>query len=231
MRKIFCYNFHEDMSITKYTFIRFSLLISLAIAAGLVIVIGDIASSSAQQKKHVTLTAMLDDQGDPPRLLNMLFQPTLQELRARHPDIDIQLDYRPIPYLNLHTEFLKTMANQTSVDIMSVDQIWLGEFVEKGYLTDLTDRAKSWGREKDWYEANWDGGVYKDKVYGIWTVADLRGMWYWKDLLNKAGVDPNSLQTWDGYITSAKKLNSALRPQGVEGVHLVAAGHSRNIWK
>jgi ABC-type glycerol-3-phosphate transport system substrate-binding protein len=172
---------------------------------------------------------MLDDQGDPPRLLNMLFQPALQELRARHPDIDIQLDYRPIPYLNLHTEFLKTMANQTSVDIMSVDQIWLGEFVEKGYLTDLTDRAKSWGREKDWYEANWDGGVYKDKVYGIWTVADLRGMWYWKELLNKAGVDPNSLQTWDGYITSAKKLNSALRPQGIEGVHLVAAGHSPDM--
>jgi multiple sugar transport system substrate-binding protein len=187
------------MSITKYTVIRFSLAISLAIAVGLVIVIGDISSSSsAQQKKHVTLTTVVDDQGDPPRLLNMLFQPAMQELKARHPDIDIQLDYRPIPYLNLHTQFLKAMANQTPVDIMSVDQIWLGEFVEKGYLTDLTDRAKSWGREKDWYEANWDGGVYKDKVYGIWTVADLRGMWYWKDLLNKAGVDPNSLQTWDG---------------------------------
>jgi multiple sugar transport system substrate-binding protein len=217
--------------ITKHTVTRFSLVISLAIAVGLVIVIGDIASSpsSSAQKKHVTLTTVVDDQGDPPRLLNMLFQPAMQELRARHPDIAIQLDYRPIPYLNLHTQFLKAMANQTPVDIMSVDQIWLGEFVEKGFLADLTDRAKSWGREKDWYEANWDGGVYKDKIYGIWTVADLRGMWYWKDLLNKAGVDPNSLQTWDGYITSAKKLNAALRPQGIEGVHLVAAGHSPDM--
>jgi hypothetical protein len=34
------------MSITKYTVIRFSLVISLAIAVGLVIVIGYIASSS-----------------------------------------------------------------------------------------------------------------------------------------------------------------------------------------
>ena len=34
------------MSVTKYTVIRFSLVISLAIAVGLVIVIGDIASSS-----------------------------------------------------------------------------------------------------------------------------------------------------------------------------------------
>jgi hypothetical protein len=59
MRKIFCYNVHEDMSITKYTFIRFSLLISLAIAAGLVIVIGDIASSSAQQKNMLHLQPCL----------------------------------------------------------------------------------------------------------------------------------------------------------------------------
>jgi hypothetical protein len=35
-----------------------------------------------QQKQQVTLTAMLDDQGDPPRLLKMLFEPALQELRA-----------------------------------------------------------------------------------------------------------------------------------------------------
>lgn len=66
---------------------------------------------------------MLDDQGDPPRLLNMLFQPALQELRARHTDIDIQLDYRPLPYLNLRTQFLKAIANQTPVDILTVDQI------------------------------------------------------------------------------------------------------------
>ncbi len=75
--------------ITKHTVTRFSLVISLAITVGLVIVIGDIASSSSSsaQKKHVTLTTVVDDQGDPPRLLNTLFQPAMQELRARHPDI------------------------------------------------------------------------------------------------------------------------------------------------
>jgi hypothetical protein len=56
---------------------------------------------------------MLDDQGYPPRLLNMLFNPALEELRSRHPDLDIKLDYRPIPYINLHNEFSKAMANQT----------------------------------------------------------------------------------------------------------------------
>ena len=78
-----------------------------------------------QIRKKVTLTPMLDDQDDPPRLLRMLFQPALEELRARHPDIEIQLDYRPIPYLNLYSQFLATMSNQTPVVIMTVDRISL----------------------------------------------------------------------------------------------------------
>jgi multiple sugar transport system substrate-binding protein len=48
-------------------------------------------------------------------------------------------------------------------------------------------------------------------------------------LIQQAGVDPNSLKTWDGYIASAKKLNEVLRPQGIEGVHLVAAVHSPDM--
>jgi multiple sugar transport system substrate-binding protein len=54
-------------------------------------------------------------------------------------------------------------------------------------------------------------------------------MWYWKDLLQEAGVEPELLKTWDGYIASAKKLNEVLRPKGIEGVHLVATTHSSNI--
>ena len=197
-------------------------LISVAISPS-------VAIESQDQKKQVTITAILDDQGDPPRLLKWLFQPAIKELEARHQDLEIKLDYRPVPYLNLHEQILKSMANQTPVDIFTVDHIWLGEFAEKGFLTDLTNYTKKWGRSSDWYQGNWDGGVYKDKVYGIWTVVDVRGLWYWKDMLNRAGVDPNSIRTWNGYIEGAKKLNTILRPEGIEGVHLVGASHSPDI--
>ena len=215
------------MTMTRYnvkSFLRAGLIMSLALSLMAVASFTNPSLlSNALEKKQVTLTAMLDDQGDPPRLLNMLFDPALEELRSRHPNLDIKLDYRPIPYINLHNEFSKAMANQTPVDIMTVDHIWLGEFAQKGLLTDLTNLSHSWGREKDWYKANWAGGIYKGRVYGIWTVVDVRGTWYWKDLLSKAGVDPNLLMTWDGYISAAKKLNAVLRPQGIEGVHLVAS--------
>lgn len=214
----------------SYLFIFSILVASILASSGLNILFPALSQEqTSKQKEEVTITIMLDDQGDPPRLLRMLFEPALQELQAKHPDLNIKLDYRPIPYLDLRPSFLQAMANKTSVDIMTVDYIWLGEFVEKGFLTDITNYTKDWGRASDWYEANLDGGSYNDKIYGIWTVVDARGIWYWKDLLQQAGVDPDSLKTWDGYIEAAKKLNQVLRPQGIEGVHLVGAGHSPDI--
>jgi ABC-type glycerol-3-phosphate transport system substrate-binding protein len=127
------------------------------------------ALSQEQESKQqeVILTVMVDDQGDPPRLLKMLLEPALQDLQVKYPDLDIKLDYRPIPYLDLHSRFLQATANKTSIDIMTVDYIWLGEFVEKGLLTDITNYTKDWGRASDWYQANWDGGSYNDTIYGI----------------------------------------------------------------
>jgi multiple sugar transport system substrate-binding protein len=182
-----------------------------------------------QEEQKVSLIAMLEDQGDPGRW-KFLIQPALQELRIRHPGTDIQLNYMTFPYGVARAQLLRTLTNNTPVDLVSLDQIWLGEFAQKGLLTELDDKVKSWGRQGDWYEANWDGGIFGGKVYGIWAWTDIRGIWYWKDLLAKAGVNPDELKTWDGYLASARKLNGVLRPQGIEGIHLTGAGHSPDLW-
>jgi multiple sugar transport system substrate-binding protein len=72
--------------------------------------------------------------------------------------------------------------------------------------------------------------LYNGKIYGIWAWTDIRSIWYWKDLLNQSGVDPNSLKTWDGYIQSAKKLNSALEQRNISGIELVGGPGSQNEW-
>ena len=143
--------------------------------------------------------------------------------------MDVSINYTTYPYNETRERLIKTMSERTPIDLVTVDQIWLGEFAENGLLADLTNYTQTWDRSSDWYELHWDGGAYNDKIYGIWAWTDVRGIWYWKDLLQKAGVDPNSLKTWDGYISAAKKLNEVLRPQGIEGVHLVAADHSPDM--
>jgi len=188
-----------------------------------------VLSQQHQQKRQVIITAMLDDLGNVIKW-DTLLQPAIQELKSRHPDLNIQINYTTTPYNKTRTHLLDALGNKSAIDLISVDQIWLGDFAERGYLTDLTDYVKVWGRASDWYQTNFDGGVFKGKVFGIWAWTDVRGIWYWKDLLNKAGVDPNSLQTWDGYISSARKINSVLGPMGISGAVLVGLNYSPDIW-
>ena len=109
----------------------------LGILFGL-IVLGSFLTSpiSAQQtqQKQVTLTAIV---AEPKERWDTLFGNAMKELRERHPDLDIKIDYRVLPYDETRKQILTAMAGKTPIDIISVDQIWLGEFAEGGFLTNL----------------------------------------------------------------------------------------------
>ncbi len=48
--------------------------------------------------------------------------------------------------------------------------------------------------------------------------------------MNKAGVNPESLKTWDGYLAGSKALSNAVKGQGIQSMHLVGASHSPDMW-
>src|ERR671933_2008936 len=174
--------------------------------------------TESQQKQNITLL-VYTNRFNPPAGAKPLVDSAADKLRSNHPGLNIHVKFIDTDYNYTRDQMLKALTNGTSVDVIALDQIWLGEFAPKGLLTDLSNYVMKWGRISDWYQANLAGGVYKGKIYGIWYETDVRGIWYWKDLLNQANVDPNMLRTWGGYIAAAKKLNSVLRPQGIEGVH------------
>ena len=181
------------------------------------------------QKENVTMKALFDNLANPGRWEGLI-QPALKILNERHPELDVNVSITETPYSETRPAMLDAAANGSAIDLMSVDQIWLGEFAEKGLLTDLTNMTKKWDRYSEWYQANWDGGSHDKKIYGIWAWTDVRGIWYWKDLLQDANVDPKSLSTWSGYIAAAKMLNEKLRKNGTDGMYLVAASHSPDLW-
>ncbi|MGH9876457.1 MAG: extracellular solute-binding protein [Nitrososphaerales archaeon] len=188
-----------------------------------------LAGALGQQKTPVVLTAILDNLGDEERF-HTIIGAALERLTERHPDLDIQVVEIQLAYPNERTQFIAAMTNGTSIDLFSADQIWLGELADRGFLTDLTNHTNSWGRASEWYQSNWDGGGYKGATYGIWVWTDVRGMYYSKALFNEAGVDPDSLRTWNGYISAAGQLNEKLGPRGIQGVHLTGVGHSPDLW-
>ncbi len=185
--------------------------------------------SAFAQKENVTMKALFDNLANPGRWEGLI-QPALKILNERHPELDVNVSIIETPYNKTRSTMLNAVGNGTAIDLMSVDQIWLGEFAEKGLLTDLTNMTKKWDRSSEWYQANWDGGSHNKKIYGIWAWTDVRGIWYWKDLLQDADVDPNSISTWSGYIAAAKMLNEKLRKNGTDGMYLVGASHSPDLW-
>src|SRR5919112_860407 len=185
--------------------------------------------SSSVEKTNVTLRGLFNVQVDPGRW-NQLLQPALDELNRRHPNMNIGLEYIEFFYPGTRNQILDRLSKGESVDIISVDQIWLGEFAQRGLIENLTQKFEEWGRISDLYEPNLDGCVYNGTLYALWLWTDVRGIWYWKDMLQEAGVDPESLKTWDGYISAAVKLKDFFGERITQGVHLIGAPHDRDIW-
>src|SRR5918992_3610833 len=186
-------------------------------------------SSTLLDKTNVTLRGLFTDLGDPGRWIQLL-QPALDELNTRHPDMNIELEYTDFLYNETRSQILNRISNGDPIDIVSVDQTWLGEVAGNGMIRNLTNEFELWGRMSDLYEVNLDGCVYNNTVYGLWLWTDVRGMWYWKDMLQEAGIDPESLKTWDGYISAAVQLDEFFGDRVVQGVHLVGASHDLDMW-
>ena len=186
-----------------------------------------------QDESNVTLTVLFNQIVSSPNAGKLLIDNALEVLR-NETNATINVNYVEFRSDNsTRDEIIRLLSNQTPIDIITIDQIWLGDLAQKGLLTDLTNyTAKQWNRDgnEEWYFGNWEGGKSQGRIYGIWAWTDVRGIWYWKDMLDEAGVDPNLLKTWDGYIAAAKQLNLVLRPKEIEGIHLTGATHSPDLW-
>ncbi len=188
------------------------------------------STSTLADKTKVTLRGIFNTADPGARNWDQLLQPALDELNRRHPDMNIELEYTEFTYDETRNQILDRLTNGDAVDIITVDQIWLGEFAGQGLLKNLTSEFEQWGRTDDLYEANLDGCVYNNSLYALWLWTDVRGIWYWKDMLQEAGVDPESLKTWDGYISAAVKLKDYFGERINQGVHLVGAPHDPDMW-
>ena len=178
-------------------------------------------------QEELVITAIV---AEPKERWDILFENATKILNEKYKDKEIVVDYRVLPYSDTRTQILTAMAGNMPVDLISIDQIWLGEFAEGGFLHDMTHETKQWNKTSDWYKTNWLGGIYDNKVNGIWAWTDVRALWYWKDLLNQSAIDPKQLSTWQGYISTFNKLQETLKDKDISPIHIVGAKHSPDMW-
>ena len=97
--------------------------------------------ASPQPKENVTITALTQRLGEE-NMVKALLNDAVNKIRSNHPDLSINLRYfelHDLPPGATEDQMLKAISNDTHIDIISLDEIWLGEFAEKRLLTDLTN--------------------------------------------------------------------------------------------
>ncbi|HEX2914921.1 MAG TPA: sugar ABC transporter substrate-binding protein [Chloroflexia bacterium] len=94
-------------------------------------------------------------------------------------------------------------------DVVAVESDHMDVYTSKfpDGFADLTSKASKY--EKDFDPSKWAQSKIKGKIRSIPWDSGPVGVFYRVDMFQKAGVDPNSIETWDDFIAAGKKVQEA----------------------
>ena len=115
----------------------------------------------------------------------------------------IEVEILGVPHDNMHQQFLSdAISGAGAYDVLTVDQPWVAEFAQNGYLAPLDDRLSDEDRE-DFVEGTLDTVSYEDRLYGLPFLVHNTVTYYRPSLLEAAGTD-GPPTTWEEYRAAAK---------------------------
>lgn len=93
-------------------------------------------------------------------------------------------------------KLLTAVAGGTPPALHYADRFTVPQFAQQGFFTNINDLAEAAGVTKDLYfDFAWEETVYKGDIYALSFDTDTRALWYNKDIMEEAGLDPESPPT------------------------------------
>jgi len=100
-------------------------------------------------------------------------------------------------------------------DFTSIRNIGVTNYASIDGLLDLTDRIEQTNMEDQIADGKWVSVTYDGSYYAIpWDLGPT-GVYYKRDIYEDAGIDPDSIETWDDFIEAGQQL-----PDDVDMVNL-----------
>lgn len=139
------------------------------------------------------------------------------DFNARYPNVSVNVD---MTGANLQTRFLLSLsAGVGAPDVSQLQMVDAPKYIATGRLTDLTPVAARY--EKQFSPALWKNCLYEGKVYAIpWDMGPC-AVFYKRDLFERYGVDPETIETWDNFIAAGQVI---LRKSGGQTKMLPLSG-------
>lgn len=115
---------------------------------------------------------------------------------------------------------LAVSAGSGAPDVVLLEDSNLAQFVGLGALADVTDKVKPYLKKMNAYK--WNAATLKGRVYSMPWDSGPVAMYYRRDVFQKAGVDINSIKTWNDYLAAAKVIKAKT------GVKMLPLAKARN---
>lgn len=103
-------------------------------------------------------------------------------------------------------------AGDASMDLMSMDPVFVAEFAEAGYLAPVPQSMQA-EFTQDRVQSAIDASKWQGKLVAVPFWANTQLLWYRKSVAAKAGLDMSKPVTWDQVIAAAQKTNTKIGVQ------------------
>lgn len=134
------------------------------------------------------------------------FNRRAEAFNASHPEVKIKLEPTVIDYQEMHDKLLIALQSGTGApDLVDIEIAKFGTFLRGDIqLHDLTPLIERSG--KDLLKTRLAPYQLNGKQYGVDYHLGALLMYYNKELMDKAGVDIDSIKTWDDYRAAGKQV-------------------------
>jgi multiple sugar transport system substrate-binding protein len=127
---------------------------------------------------------------------------------------DIKIQLLPTAASGQREQLLRRLAaNDSSIDIMSIDPPFMAEFAQAGFLRPFTDEEKEEFSEGV-LRGPLEQSLFEDTMYSAPFYGNTQLLWYKKSVAQQAGLDMTKPVTWDQLIEAAEKTGTRLGVQG-----------------
>ena len=124
------------------------------------------------------------------------------EFEAANPDIKIKLI--DLNWSNGHDKITISFGTKSAADIIELGSDWVPEFAAKDLLMDLS------GESEPYMDSlmGWEAAIMNDKIYGFPWMLGTRVIFYNKNLMTEAGLNPKiPPRNWEELYDYSKKIN------------------------
>ena len=148
-----------------------------------------------------------------------------ERLRPFEKKYDVKVNLTILAWETSWTDIVKYALYDRGPDVSEIGSTWLASLVGMNALRPFSDSETASLGPAAYLPQLWKSGEYLDALYGVPWFADTRLLFYRRDILKKAGVDPRQA------FSSAQELEkaiAALKNAGVDTPWMVSTDRTLN---